>query len=76
MRNITNKEEDLSEKLVYILKKKHNKLFYSIDKLCAAPPKYMIWLLSKGNLELDKKYEPVRSPLNFDLFLESLKSQI
>lgn len=70
------KYEDLSEKLAYILKKRHNKRFYSVDKLCCAPPKYMICLLSTGDLDIQKNYEPVKSPLSFDLFLKSINSYI
>lgn len=73
---MASKYEDLSEKLAYILKKKHNKRFYSVDKLCLAPPMYMICLLSTGDLDIEKHYEPVKSALSFDLFLKSMQSYI
>lgn len=76
IKNMANKYDDLSQKLTYIMMKKHNKRFYSVEKLCCAPPKYMIWLLSTGDLEMEKKYKPIKTPINFDLFLKSIQSYV
>lgn len=65
-----------SDKLVYLLEGIHNRKFYTTKELCSLPPKEFVLFLTTGRIQGHRRYRPVKTPLNFDLMLESVKSKV